>query len=304
VDTPSPSPTAGVPGTALAAGGLAASLLAGGGLVRLLIESRDAASGFLPYGGWQVDVVWAGLVVPVLVVGLVSALALRGRRHLLRARTPALLVAVLLGAGAGAGLAVPMRPALSWASDQTPVAKAVLRDYRGSAGTPPRGYAVPGPAAPAAQAVLLLSPGDLGAGWYPGAHPNPASWAVGPSDRALPGATWHVQAVLRKLHWDGRVWVDTGTVFSDAVGFGSPERAQAYARSGPFGGFSGSRVVDGVRLRVRAQDAAAVWVRGDTVFRVTLLRLRPALSDADFEPVLLAAVRRSTGALQAGTPLR
>ena len=301
--------TLGAATMAVAASSSAASVLASVCLRRL-----DDYSDFAPFGGWQVYLVEAALVVVVLASAFVfGRMTVRLCRELF-GRNPharaVLLAALLPGLLIGALAESPMRAAVSWASDRTAAADAarakgirMQQEYRLA---PPR-IAISRPAATPELAARMLSTADLGKGWYVVMRPGVTVGPI-PTEAAARGATASVQEMLTAQHWSGASWSVDHFLAESQLVFPSHEAAAGYAARTIWAGQDWT-VGPAVEHRV---GAATVWVatpqrRGgktrigvfavaDTVFTVSLdgQGVDTGVVPAEFTSVLEAAVQRAS----------
>lgn len=300
---PGALPRTGVDGALIRLGVCAIGVFAavGGGyeLVRLLIERTSEFSIFAMFGGWQLDVMAAGLGLLLLALLVVSAIALVHIYRGLRGRTPhrrAVVLAALLPGLFLGGLAVsPLRSAISWASDHTAAAQKANAEFQQMMPTNPKAppilFPSGGAAAAPALAARLLHPSDLGAGWYDAVRPNPSELSG-----SVPGQTLSVRSNLTQWHWTGTIWSPGDIGVEGLRRFGTSEAAQRYLavarRDATTQLRIGSALVSEHVLKSGSVEGReATFVVGADVF--TLI-IDGTSSQQDFETALSTAVRRAT----------
>jgi hypothetical protein len=298
-----------------AATGLVASIAAGLALASVFID-RSADSVFAPFGGWQVYLAEAVLVVMVLAGGLAFGAATMRLGRGLRGRTPnlraVLLTALLPGLLIGGLAATPMRAVVSWTSDHTAAADAARaelaqtqRDFR----LAPSLIPTTRPAAPQDLVSRMLAPADLGTGWYAASQPNATVSPVS-ADASTRGATRAAHAILTEQHWSGTSWALDEFLVQAQLVFPGSDAAAGYVRSvwakpdvTSTLGTAVERRVGGVIVwermptgLVTPAHAAAAFVVDGSVFTVILdvSRLGKGAAEAELARVVKAAVQRAT----------
>jgi hypothetical protein len=302
----------------VAATGLVASIGASVALIAVFNDRSAEFSDFAVFGGWQVYLVEAALVVAVLG-GVLSfgTMTLRFSRAM-RERSPngraVVLAALLPGLLIGSLVATPMRAAVSWASDHTAAADAaraqLSRMQLDSRLAPPLTPSMR-PAAPPELAKLMLGPTDLAKGWYATSRPNATTAPISP-EAAAHGATSSVHAILTAEHWSGTSWSEDDFLIEGQTIFPSRDAASSYVRSvwahpditcacpttvgavvgHPVGGVTVSELTS---TSPAGAVRAAAFIVGGTMFTIALDGSGPAkaATPAELTRVLAAAVERA-----------
>jgi hypothetical protein len=284
----------------LCATGAFAAVGAGYELVRLLIERTSESSIFAMFGGWQLDVMAAGLGALVLGFLVVSAIAIVRIYRALRGKTPhrraVVMAALLPGLFIGGGLAgSPLRSAISWASDHTATAQKARAEFQAILPTNPEAPPIlfPGVGTPASPAIAarLLHGVDLGAGWYDGQRTNPSE-----RPGSLQGETLSARSSLTQWHWTGTMWSPGDIVSESLMRFSTFKAAQQYFAIATRDATTPSRIAgvplfEHVVATGSVKSRAATFVVGTDVFSLISIGTE---SDQEFNVALPAAVRRAT----------
>jgi hypothetical protein len=206
------------------------------GYTGLLFQAREEFSDLAPFHGWQLWTTEAALGAVVAAASIVAGCWWRRAYRSLRDRSPhrrAVVMAVVLpGLAVGAVVGQAARPALTWASDHTAAAgeeRERFDSFQREVQRAPLAVPLSMPSAPAELAVRLLSPGDLGAGWYDSTRPNPASRQV-PADAARDGATAHAASWLVQAHRAGGEWAFGLSLLEHETRFRTSKQAETYLR--------------------------------------------------------------------------
>ncbi|HEY3924568.1 MAG TPA: hypothetical protein VGL75_08395 [Acidothermaceae bacterium] len=152
--------------------------------------------------------------------------------------------------------------------------------------------------APTSFASLMLTPTDLGAGWYNKTKPNPSlmsSTTQAISDGQLVG----VKNFIDSEHWTGHVWQDDGLTIEVLRHFDSAAHANTYTASW--------KTQNGVTLSPRTIGQTVVqqgvmagnwrvasFTVGDNYFEVEEDNLYSLPTIAQFQTVLTAALAKAT----------
>jgi hypothetical protein len=242
---------------------------------------------------WQAGVV--ALLIAAPLVGLVlGAWYVLRRRHIARGRTSyvrLLILAVLPGLVVGGWIttfvAGTMADAwLHFSPEGNPHAPAVssLRN------------AVP---APASLATRMLTPADLGVGWYVEAKPNPSLMPM-TSQQAGQGQLVRVKDFIDSDHWTGSVWRKDGTTIEVLLHFDSAAHANTYTASwmtqNPGVELSPQTIGQTVVQKgaIAGDGRFASFTVGDNYFEVQEDNIDSMPTDGQFQTVVAAAVAKAT----------
>lgn len=156
--------------------------------------------------------------------------------------------------------------------------------------------------APASLASLVLTPTDLGAGWYNKAKPNPSLMPITTRETSE-GQLVRVKNFIDREHWTGNVWQDDGITIEVLLHFGSAAQAHGYPavwQAENLGATLSPQtightvVMEGVNATTPDWRFATFAV-GDNYFEVQEDNLDALPSIAQFQTVVAAAVARATG---------
>jgi hypothetical protein len=244
---------------------------------------------------WQVGVV--ALLIAAPLVGLVfGAWYVLRRRHIARGRASyfrllvlALLPGLVVGGWITTFVAGTMADAwLHFSAEGNPHAPAVTSLKN----------AAP---APTSFASLMLTPTDLGAGWYNKAKPNPSLMTL-TTQHMSEGQLVGVKNFIDREHWTGHVWQDDGLTIEVLRHFDSAAHAQGYPAvwqaENPGGTFSPQRI--GRTVVTEGANApspdwrVAIFTVGDDYFEVEEDNVGSLPTVAQFQTVVAAAVAKAT----------
>jgi hypothetical protein len=246
------------------------------------------------FGEWQV------ILIALLLAGMLVGLALGSwfllrSRHLARGRTSYLRLAVLaLVPGLVLGL---------WISAFI-IGSLVLSWIRHSSFGNPNGPGVltlTSAPAPPSLASRMLTPTDVGAGWYNKAKPNPSQMSITAAE-TNEGQLVRVKDFIDREHWTGVVWQDDGTAIEVLLHFDSAAQAHTYPAvwnaQNPGATLSperiGQTVVMGGATVTDPDWRFAAFVIGDNYFEVREDNLDSRPTAAQFQTVVAAAVAKAT----------
>lgn len=198
----------------------------------ILAEANSGDSFDVPFQGWQLWLAESAFGLGGLAAIVVAGRWLRGTYRRLHQRSPygraIVLAALLPGWFLGGVLALPSLGVLTWASNHTARADAVLEhlmaERRAWLESPT--VTLRTKPAPVVLAGTLLRPADLGAGWYDSSRPNPSLTPVrrGPGDEPVDGA----RSMLTQAHRSGPGW-DIGLMVAEQeTHFDTGEHAAQY----------------------------------------------------------------------------
>lgn len=193
-------------------------------------------SPMLPFGGWQVDLVLAGIALVGLALVAVGGAALRRFRKL--PDTPrsyqviASFVAVVVGIAGVRAFHHEAERVYNWASGYTGSAHRFEQDFArqnlralGDATHPPM-LRNPGTPATTAQSARLLVPSDLGHGWrYAG---TPKDTVGHPTSR---GSRYVARTFVTAEHWNGTLWSHDQDLIESVSVYTTAADARAAIRS-------------------------------------------------------------------------
>jgi hypothetical protein len=272
---------------------LVAAMVLVGGVIGLAVLAVFAFGIHPLFDEWQVGVV--ALLIAAPLVGLVlGAWYVLRRRHIARGRTSyfrLLALAVLPGLVVGGWITtfVAGTMADAWvhfSAEGNPHAPAISSLKN----------AVP---APALLATRMLTPIDLGAGWYNVANPNPSLMTVSAQETSE-GQLLRVKDFIYLEHWTGDIWMNDGRGIEVLDHFVSATKASDYrdAWKAQYPWLSLSKqtigqtvVVEGL---ISSTTQVASFVVGDNFFEVQEIREAGAPDAAQFQTVVSAAVARAT----------
>jgi hypothetical protein len=241
-------------------------LIQGSGDIELFVEP-----------GWQVTVARIGLGVTGVAGTAVAWLVWRRlrTRWLLRRRdgAKAFALALLPGVIVSVFLAEPMYRVEAWASEHTAAAARDRQEFRaeiGDASHPPAPVDFGRPAADPGLGSHLLTPADLGDGWYDASRPNPQASDI-PADRVAEGAMAGAKTHLLLARWQGHYW-DLGDLLVESVTtFGSRAQATAFLKDLRYVGDPPPACVGTPRPYVAADPRrTSVWISADGCSRNTM----------------------------------
>jgi hypothetical protein len=242
---------------------------------------------------WQVGVVALLIAAPLVGLVLGACYVLR-RRHSARGRTRyfrLLVLAVLPGVVVGGWISTVVSSTMAdawlhFSAEGNSHAPAVSSLKN----------AAPAPASPAAR---MLTPTDLGAGWYNVAKPNPSLMTLS-SQETSEGQTLRVKDFIYREHWTGRLWMndDIGIEVQDQ--FDSATKARNYPAiwkaQYPDAPLSQQTIGQTVVVQGQVSSIARIasFAVGDSFFQVQEIDATAAPTAAQFEAVVSAAVARAT----------
>jgi hypothetical protein len=155
--------------------------------------------------------------------------------------------------------------------------------------------------APASFASLMLTPTDLGAGWYNKTKPDPSLIAL-TTQHLSEGQLVGVKNFIDREHWTGHVWQDDGITIEVLRHFDSAAHAHGYPASwqaeNPGGTFSPQTI--GRTVVMEAVNASspdwrvALFTVGDNFFEVEEDNVDSLPTVAQFQTVVAAAVAKAT----------
>lgn len=245
------------------------------------------------FGEWQVTVVAVELGVAMAGLGLASWFVLRTRFS--RGRTSHRLVAILAcvpGLLLGAVVATFVLGTLnhSW------IRHSSFGDPHGPGVT-----TLTSAPAPAPLASRMLTPTELGAGWYNKAKPNPSLMTL-TTQHVSEGQLVGVKDFLDREHWTGHIWEEDGITIEVLRHFDSAAHAHAYPAiwqaENPGGTFSpqtvGSTVVMEGMNASSPDWRVAIFTVGDNYFEVEEDDVGSLPTVAQFQTVVAAAVAKAT----------
>jgi hypothetical protein len=155
--------------------------------------------------------------------------------------------------------------------------------------------------APASLASLMLTPADLGAGWYDKTKPNPSLMTL-TTQRMSEGQLAGVKNFIDREHWTGNLWEEDGLTIEVLLRFDSAAHAHGYPAvwqaENPDGTFLPQTI--GRTVVMEAVNApspdwrVALFTVGDNFFEVEEDNLDSPPTFAQFQTVVAAAVAKAT----------
>ncbi len=195
----------------------------------LAVYVASGSSDFPPrFAGWQVDAVEAADAAALLSLSIASAFAFRRqwRPTPVSSRRLAILLAVVPGLAIGGCLSVGGKAASTWAGNHTAEA-AEARAWQAAYRISPPPMPVLGPPAAPVLTAKMLTPRDLGVGWYQGTQPAAEGVTVTSEERSQ-GQISKARTTLSQQHWAGTAWALDRTEIERITQFDTPAHAAAY----------------------------------------------------------------------------